>query len=112
MKSGLVLRGTHGNMTTHMPISSGTAAKDVVSMCKKAEKDVTGVNTLKIVSHSGRHTATCRARVRIILTYAPAGMIDELIDGHMKWEAQEGKMRKHYTGHLELRFRLCVTLKM
>ena len=112
VKSGPVLRGTCGNVITHMPISSGAAAKDAVNMWKKGEKDVNGNNTLNIVSHSGRHTATCRARVRIILTYAPAGMIDELIDGHMKWEAQEGKMRKHYTGHLELRLRLCVTLKM
>ena len=80
VKSRPVLRGTHGNMITHMPISSGTAAKDVVNMWKKAEKDINGGNTLNIVSHSGRHTATCRARVRIILTCAPAGMIDEYVD--------------------------------
>ena len=32
---------------------------------------------------------------------------DHIIIAHIS-----GKMRKHYIGHLELRFRLCVTLKM
>ena len=72
----------------------------------------TKTNSLHIVSHSGRHTATCRARIMIIQTEVPPGLIDELIDGHMKWEAQDGRMRKRYTGHLDLKYRLCVTLWM
>ena len=93
-----------------MPISGNSAAKEVVKLWKAAKKVVTGVNTLHIVSHSGRHTATGRARIMIIQTEAPPGLIDELVDGHMKWGAQDGRMRKRCTGHLGLKYKLCVTL--
>jgi hypothetical protein len=112
IKSGPLLRSTFGTKATHMPISGNSAAKEVVKLWKTAEKLETKTNSLHIVSHSGRHTATCRARIMIIQTEVPPGLIDELIDGHMKWEAQDGRMRKRYTGHLDLKYRLCVTLWM
>jgi hypothetical protein len=112
IKSGPLLRSTFGTKATHMPISGNSAAKEVVKLWKTAEKLETKANSLHIVSHSGRHTATCRARIMIIQTEVPPGLIDELIDGHMKWEAQDGRMRKRYTGHLDLKYRLCVTLWM
>ena len=112
VKPGPLLRTSHGNVPLHMPITSATQGADVVKYWKAAELEIMGVNTLNIVPHSGRHTATARARVSILYTYCPEIHVNELIDGHMNWEPDEGRMRKEYTGHLELKIRLCVTMKM
>ena len=110
-RNGPLLRTTHGKYNTHMPLSYSTATS-VVDYWKQAELETKGVASLKIVSHSGRHTATARARTKILLTDCDPTLYDEVIDGHMRWQPDEGKLRKDYTGHLALHTRLCPTKHM
>ena len=111
VRNGPLLRATHGSYNTHMPLSYSTAS-NIVDFWKEAELEARGVSTLKIVTHSGRHTATARARTKILLTDCDPTFYDEVIDGHMRWQPDEGKLRKDYTGHLDLDVRLCPTMRM
>ena len=95
-----------------MPAASSTTASDVVKYLRAAEEVITSKKTLTIVSHSSRHTCTARARMLIIFTEVPSNVVDELIDGHFRWEPDMGKMRKDYTGLLQLEWRLAVTMYM
>jgi len=112
VKGGPLLRSTRGSYDTHMPAASSTTASDVVKYLRAAEEVITSKKTLTIVSHSSRHTCTARARMLIIFTEVPSNVVDELIDGHFRWEPDMGKMRKDYTGLLQLEWRLAVTMYM
>ena len=69
-----------------------------------------GKPSLRLSTHSGRRGSV--KHVRLLLSRRPelaAKLTDEIVDQHYRWLPSEGRMRKHYTGHLDRELRLLVT---
>jgi hypothetical protein len=110
MVEGPLLRSTQGGRPTHMPISYNTFASDIVGYWKNFELKEMGGASMRLSTHSGRRGSV--KHVRLLLARMPelaAKLTDEIVDQHYRWLPSEGRMRKHYTGHLDLELRLLVT---
>ena len=93
-----------------MPILYNTFSNDIVGYWRDVEIRKMGKTSLRLSTHSGRRGSVKYVRLLMAkIEWLADNLTDEIVDQHYRWLPSEGKMRKHYTGHLDLALRLLVT---